>query len=137
MGEKPTIIPYNYIDCYAGTPNKTKKKDTISLNCSLICYIASTIVVADVQLSFMWCGVGKTNHNDEPCIKLVMLVFLRTDSSRTIHLLATASGDKNRPECIGCTRLAGKWYGGVLEQGKRFLELVVHHKFYALSCIHF
>ena len=43
----------------------------------------------------MWCGVGKTRHNDEPYIKLVMF-FLQTDSSRTVRLLATASGDVNR-----------------------------------------
>ena len=44
----------------------------------------------------MWCGVGKTNHNDEPYIKLVMFVFLQTDSSRIVRPLATASGDVNR-----------------------------------------
>ena len=45
----------------------------------------------------MWCGVGKTNHNDEPYIKLVMSVLLQTDFSRTVRLLATASsGDVNR-----------------------------------------
>ena len=41
----------------------------------------------------MWCGVGKPNHNDEPYVKLVLFVFLQTDSSRTVRLLATASGD--------------------------------------------
>ena len=50
----------------------------------------------------MWCGVGKTNHIDEPYIKLVMFVFLQTDSSRTVCLLATASEDRCKPECIGC-----------------------------------
>ena len=44
----------------------------------------------------MWCGVGKTNHNDEPYIKLVISVFLQTDSSRTVLLLAAASGDVDR-----------------------------------------
>ena len=44
----------------------------------------------------MWCGVGKTNHNDEPNIKLVMFVFLQTDFPQTVRLLATASGDVNR-----------------------------------------
>ena len=44
----------------------------------------------------MWCGAGKNNHNDEPYIKLVMLVFLQTDSSRTVRLLATAIGNVNR-----------------------------------------
>ena len=42
----------------------------------------------------MWCGFSKLN--DEPYIKLVMFVFLQTDSSRTVRLLATASGDINR-----------------------------------------
>ena len=54
------------------------------------------IVVAGVQLNFMWCGVRKTNHNDELYIELVMFVLLQTDSSRTVRLLATASGDVNR-----------------------------------------
>ena len=44
----------------------------------------------------MWCGVGKTNHNDESQIKLVMFVFLQTNSSRTVRLLVMASGDVNR-----------------------------------------
>ena len=77
MEEKPIIIPYNYIDHHAATPDKTKTKDTISLNYSSIYYIASRIVVAGVQLNFMWCGVGKTNHNDEPYIKLVIHVFYK------------------------------------------------------------
>ena len=71
-----TYILYNYIDRHTGTPDKTKTKRTISLDYSSICYIASRIVVAGVQLNFMWCGVGKTNQNDEPYIKLVMFVFL-------------------------------------------------------------
>ena len=62
----------------------------MSLDYSSIYYIAS------VHLNFMWCGVGKTNHNDEPYIKPVMFVFLQTDSSRTAGLFATASGDVNR-----------------------------------------
>ena len=67
-----------------------------SFDYSSLCYIASRIVVAGVQLNFMWSGVGKTNHNGEPYIKLVMFVFLQTDSSRTVRVLATASGDVNR-----------------------------------------
>ena len=39
--EKPTVILYNYIDHHAGTPNKTKTKDTMSLDYSSLCYIAS------------------------------------------------------------------------------------------------
>ena len=53
----------------------------------------SRVVVAGVQLNFMWCGDGKINHNDEPYIKLVMSVFSQTDFFRTVRLLATASGD--------------------------------------------
>ena len=74
---------------------KTNTKYTTSLDYSSICYIAFRIVVAGVQLNLMRCGVGKTNHNDEPYIKLVIFVFLQTDSSRTVHLLAMASGDVN------------------------------------------
>ena len=43
VGEKPTVTLYNYIDRHAGTPNKTKTKDTISLDYSSLCYIASRI----------------------------------------------------------------------------------------------
>ena len=31
-GEKPTVILYTYIDRYAGTPHKTKTKDTMNLD---------------------------------------------------------------------------------------------------------
>ena len=108
---------YNYIDSHAGTPDKTKTKDTISLDYSSICYIAYRIVVAGVQLNYMWCGVEKPNHNDEPNIKLVMFVFLQTDSSRTVHLLATASGDVNRSVLVVHGSPVND-VGGVLEQGK-------------------
>ena len=88
VGEKPTVttvkcrrehtnILNNCIDRHAGKPDKIKTNDTISLDYSSICYIASRIVVAGVQLNFMWCGNGKTNHNDEPHIKLVMFVFYK------------------------------------------------------------
>ena len=43
LGERPIVILYNYINRHAGTPNKTKTKDTISLDYSSICYIASRI----------------------------------------------------------------------------------------------
>ena len=66
---------YSCIDRHAGTPNKTKTRDTISSDYSSICYIASRIVVAGVHLNFMWCGDGKTNNNDEPYIKPVKFVF--------------------------------------------------------------
>ena len=67
----------------------------------------------------MWCGVGKTNLNDEPYIKLVIFVFLQTDSSRTVRLLATASGDVNRSVLV-----AQGWpvndMGGDARTGKTF-----------------
>ena len=70
----------------------------------------------------MWCGVGKNNYNDDPYIQLVMLVFLQTDSSRTVRLLVTASGGVNQSVLV-----AHGWpvnyMGGVLEQGKRFRDL--------------
>ena len=79
----------------------------------------------------MWCGVGKTNHNDKPYIKLVMFVFLQTDSSRTVRLLATASGDVNRSVLV-----AHSWpindMGGA-RTGKSSGSYVVYHKLYALS----
>ena len=69
----------------------------------------------------MWCGVGKTNHNDEPYMKPVKFVF-QTDSSRTVCLLATASEDVNRSVLVA-QGWPVNYMGGVLEQGKRFLEL--------------
>ena len=60
----------------------------------------------------MWFGIGKTNHNDEPYIKLVMLVFLQTDSSQTVRLLATASGDVNRSVLVAHGWLVNDIGGG-------------------------
>ena len=40
VGEKPTVILYTYMNRHAGTPNKTKAKDTMSLDSS-ICNIGS------------------------------------------------------------------------------------------------
>ena len=77
VGEKPTVTLYNYINRHAGTLDKTKTKGTISLDRSSICYTASRIVAeGGVQLNFIWCGVGKTNHNDEPYIPHEPFVFL-------------------------------------------------------------
>ena len=40
VGEKPTVTLYTYyIDHPAGTPNKTKTKDTMSLDTAQFCYI--------------------------------------------------------------------------------------------------
>ena len=81
-------------------------------------------------------GVGKTNHNDEPYIKLVMSVFLQTDSSRTVRLLATASGDVNRSVWV-----AHGWpvndMGGCLNSENVSGSYVVYHKLYALSYIQY
>ena len=43
VGEKPTIIMYAYINCHAGTPNKTETKDKMNLGTAQICYIGSRI----------------------------------------------------------------------------------------------
>ena len=45
VGEKPTVILYDYlINRDAGTPNKSKTKDTMSLDySSIICYIGCRI----------------------------------------------------------------------------------------------
>ena len=43
VGEKPTVILYTYINRHAGTPNKTKTKDTMSLEYSSVCNIGSRI----------------------------------------------------------------------------------------------
>ena len=32
VGEKPTVLLYTYINRYAGTPNKTRTKNTMSLD---------------------------------------------------------------------------------------------------------
>ena len=44
VGEKPTEIQYIYIDRHAGTPNKTKTKDAMSLDYSSVCNIGSRVV---------------------------------------------------------------------------------------------
>ena len=45
VGEKPTVILYTYINHHAGTPNKTKTKDTMNLDySSSICYVGSRIL---------------------------------------------------------------------------------------------
>ena len=43
VGEKSTVILYTHINRDAGTPNKTKTKDTMSLDYSSIYYIGSRI----------------------------------------------------------------------------------------------
>ena len=43
VGEKPTVILYNYINRHEGTLSKTKTEDSIGLNYSSISYIASRI----------------------------------------------------------------------------------------------
>ena len=84
----------------------------------------------------MWCGVGKTNRNDEPYIKLVMFVFLQTDSSRSVRLLATASEDRCKPECIGCGWPVND-VRGCYNRENVSGSYVVYHNLYALSYIHF
>ena len=42
-GRNSPLILYSYINRYAETPNKTKTKDTMSLDYSSICYIGSGI----------------------------------------------------------------------------------------------
>ena len=41
VGEKSTIILYTYINGHAETPNKTKTRDTMSLDTAQFCYIRS------------------------------------------------------------------------------------------------
>ena len=44
VGEKPTVILYTYyINRHAGTPDKTRIKDTMSLDYISICNIGSRI----------------------------------------------------------------------------------------------
>ena len=49
IGEKPTVILYTYINRHAGTPNKTKIKDTMSLVYSSVCNIGSRVVWVSVN----------------------------------------------------------------------------------------
>ena len=44
VGEKPTVILYTYINRHAGTANKTRIKDTMSLDYNSICNIGSRIL---------------------------------------------------------------------------------------------
>ena len=43
VGKTSTFILYSYIDRHLRTPNKTMTKDTMSLDYSSLCYIASRI----------------------------------------------------------------------------------------------
>ena len=43
VGEKPTVRLYTYINRYAGSPNKTKTRDTMTLDTAQVCYIWSRI----------------------------------------------------------------------------------------------
>ena len=59
IGEQPTFILYTYINGHAGTPHKTKTKDTMSLDYnSSICYIGSRIGwVSMKEVSKSWTDV--------------------------------------------------------------------------------
>ena len=43
IGETSPVILYIYINWHAGTPNKTKTKDAMSLGYSSSCYVGSRI----------------------------------------------------------------------------------------------
>ena len=49
VGEKPTVILYTYTNRYAGTPSKTKTKDTMSLDYSSIYFDERNLQVIDVK----------------------------------------------------------------------------------------
>ena len=60
VGEKATVMLYIYIDRHAGTPNKTKTKDTMGLHYSSACNIISRTVGYFQHVHFMpIVGVGK------------------------------------------------------------------------------
>ena len=44
VGGKLTVIQYTHINHNAGTPHKTKTKDTMSLDCSSVCNTGSRVV---------------------------------------------------------------------------------------------
>ena len=52
VGEKYTVILYTYINRHAGTPNKTKMKDTMSLDYSSVCKIGSRVVWVSMKDCF-------------------------------------------------------------------------------------
>ena len=49
VGEKTTVILYTYIDRHAGTPIKTKTKDTMSLDFSSVCNIGFRVVFVSMK----------------------------------------------------------------------------------------
>ena len=57
--EKPTVIPYTYIDRHAGTPNKSKTtKDAMGLDYSSVCNIGSrTVWVSMKEIYHLVMGV--------------------------------------------------------------------------------
>ena len=52
VGEKPIVVLYTYINRHAGTPNKRKIKDTMSLDYSSVCNIGSTVVRVSMKKMF-------------------------------------------------------------------------------------
>ena len=60
VGEKPNVVWYTCINRHAGTPNKTKTKDSISLDYSSICYIGPKIGWVSMKEIFKsWIDVFK------------------------------------------------------------------------------
>ena len=51
FGKKPTVILYTYIDRHAGTPNKIRTKNTMSLDYSSICNIVLSIPQSGGKMS--------------------------------------------------------------------------------------
>ena len=64
VGEKPTVILCTYINRHAGTPNKTKTKDTMSVDYSSICYIGSSI--GEVSMKALRMVITYSESMDQP-----------------------------------------------------------------------
>ena len=48
-GETRIVIRYTYINRHAGTPNKTKIKDTVSTDYSSVCNVGSRVVCESMK----------------------------------------------------------------------------------------
>ena len=57
VGEKPTVILYTYINHRAGTPDKTKRKDTMSLDYNLLNCVYYMNRIGWVSMKEIYCSM--------------------------------------------------------------------------------
>ena len=69
MSGEPTVILYTYINRHAGTPNKTKTKDTMSLdthNSSILLHLIIIIVGSTIAIRWVSALFKKNLNASKP-----------------------------------------------------------------------